>query len=89
MKKKPVDPIINNNYEQLNKMLLVSNLIATFALSVLAYVLLKSKKTEVIEVPVLTKQVPVQVPVVLQDSTAYDKEILMKGFGFGGPTGQA
>ena len=89
MKKKPVDPIINNNYEQLNKMLLVSNLIATFALSVLAYVLFKSKKTEVIEVPVLTKQVPVQVPVVLQDSTAYDKEILMKGFGFGGPTGQA
>ena len=89
MKKKPVDPIINNNYEQLNKMLLVSNLIATFALSVLAYVLLKSKKTEVIEVPVLSKQVPVQVPVVLQDSTAYDKEILMKGFGFGGPTGQA
>jgi hypothetical protein len=94
VKKQKVEPIVvtqSANYEQLNKMLLVANLIATFALSALAYMLLRNRKPEVVEVPVLTKEVPVpiQVPIVLQESTGFNQEIKVKGFGFGGPTGQA
>jgi hypothetical protein len=68
---------LQSQYEHLNKMLLVSNIIATIALSAFAILLLKRRTSTRLSVK----------PIVMKQPSNFDLEV--KGHGFGGPTGIA